>query len=261
MRYNPSAVKLCLNLTPPRRPGGRGSSLFWLAAMEYFTFETRGLGLPTARFAANPPRRGDVLAEERRRHAQSSSDVVEAVDADVLRQDVGLDVHTHQSLNGCGVLGAVEALDRHMARLRTFGMGIEIVLHPGNERIDIFLRRLRRARRRHQMSAQLAQGLLPDLRVVRRSLEVEGVERDAAGFQARVVAGDAVGVQHRAMLIGTDCGSGLTLGFLQDRGRGQQSQEGTDINEMTHDREPFCFNTKRGHGGRLDGHVPHMFVC
>ena len=51
------------------------------------------------------------------------------------------------------------------------------------------------------MSAQLAQRLLPDLRVIRRGLEVQAVQREATDLRARVVAGDAVGVQHRAMLI------------------------------------------------------------
>ena len=73
-------------------------------------------------------------------------------------------------------------------------MGIERVLHPGNERIHILLRRLGVARRRHQMSAQFAQGLLPDLRVIRRGLEVQAVQREAADLRARVVAGEAVGV-------------------------------------------------------------------
>ena len=100
-----------------------------------------------------------------------------------------------------GVLGAIQTLDRHMARLRTFGMGVEGVLHPGDERIDILLRRLRTARRRHQMSAQFAQRFLPDLRVIRGGLEVQAVQREAAGLRARVVAADAVGVQHRAMWI------------------------------------------------------------
>ncbi len=38
MRYSPSAGKSCLKRTPPRVPGGNGSSLFWFAAMEYVTF-------------------------------------------------------------------------------------------------------------------------------------------------------------------------------------------------------------------------------
>ena len=51
MRYSPSAGKLCLNLMPPRVPGGGGSSGFWLCRfgqLWYFVLETRGLGLPTA---------------------------------------------------------------------------------------------------------------------------------------------------------------------------------------------------------------------
>ena len=142
------------------------------------------------------PRSGDVLIEERGRHAQSGRNVVEAVHLDVLRQNVlRIHVHTHQSFHRCGVLGAIQALDRHIARLRTFGVGVERVLHPGDERIHILLRRLRIARRRHQMSAQLAQGLLPDPRVIRRGLEIQAVQREAADLRARVVAGEAVGVR------------------------------------------------------------------
>ena len=36
---------------PPRVPRGSGSSLFWLAAMEYFTFATWPAGSPIASFA------------------------------------------------------------------------------------------------------------------------------------------------------------------------------------------------------------------
>src|ERR1019366_6578209 len=152
---------------------------------------------------------GDVLVEERGGHAQSYRHVVKAVDPDILGQDVlCVHVHTHQSFYGGGVLGTIEALDRHMARLRTFGVGGEGVLHPVYEGIDIPLRRLGGAGGRHQVAAELAESLLPDLRVVGGALEVEGVECDAAGFQARVVAGDTVGGQHRAVWIGRGGGLG-----------------------------------------------------
>ena len=89
-----------------------------------------------------------------------------------------------------------------MARLRSPGLGVERVLHPADERIQILLRRLRTAGRRHQMSAQLAQRLLPDLRAIRCGLEVQAVQREAADLRAAVVAADAVGIQHLLMLIG-----------------------------------------------------------
>ena len=138
--------------------------------MEYFTFETRGLGLPTASFATLP-RGGDVLVQERGRHAQSNRDIVKASDLDVLRQDVRRFTSTPtKAFTDAAYSVRFRPLDRHIARLRTFGMRVERVLHPGNERIDILLRRLGLPRWRHQTSAQLAQGLLPNLRILLGSL-------------------------------------------------------------------------------------------
>ena len=103
------------------------------------------------------PGRGNVLVQECGRDAQGGRDVVEAVDLDVLRQHVlGIHVHTHQSFHRSGVLSPVEALDGHIARFRTLGVGVERALHPGRERIDVLLVRLGRARRRHQVAAELA---------------------------------------------------------------------------------------------------------
>ena len=48
------------------------------------------------------------------------------------------------------------------------------------------------ADRRHRPGAELADDLLPHLRVRRGVGDVEGVERQVAGLQAAVVAGDAV---------------------------------------------------------------------
>ena len=139
------------------------------------------------------PRRGHVLIEERGRYAQGVRDVVEAFHLDVLRQNVlRVHVHAHQGLHRRGVLGAVQALDRHIASLRTLGVGVERVLHPRDERLDILLRRLRTARRRHLIPAQLAQRLLPDLSVVRRGLKVQSFQRKTTHLCAGAVAGDAV---------------------------------------------------------------------
>ena len=148
------------------------------------------------------PRRGHVLIEERGRYAQGVRDVVEAFHLDVLRQNVlRVHVHAHQGLHRRGVLGAVQALDRHIAGLRTLGVGVERVLHPGDERLDILLRRLRTARRRHLIPAQLAQRLLPDLSVVRRGLKVQSFQRKTTHLCAGAVAGDAVRLHHLLMSI------------------------------------------------------------
>ncbi len=107
------------------------------------------------------PRRGNVLIEERGRDAQGVRDVVEALHLDILRQNfLRVHVHAHQRFHRRGVLGAVQALDRHKAGRRSFGTrvgsrGVQCVLHPGDERIDILLRRLGTAWRRHLMPAQL----------------------------------------------------------------------------------------------------------
>ena len=124
---------------------------------------------------------------------RAAGDIVKAFDLDVLRKDVlCLHVHAHQRFHRGGILGSIQALDRHIACLRTFGTRVEGVLHPGDERIDILLRGLRISRRRHQTSAQFAQRLFPDLRVLRRSLEVQTVQREPAALHARVVARGAV---------------------------------------------------------------------
>ncbi len=122
-------------------------------------------------------------------------------------------------------------------------MGVEGVLHPGSERIDILLRGLGRARWRHQTSAQLAQGLFPDLRVIRRGLQVQAVERDAAALQARVVAADAVGIQHRAMWIRRGSGGRLPHGsVLQKRQRGDQNHHSARKNETLHILQPIALS-------------------
>jgi len=204
----------------------------------------RNLRSATDREFRHLPGSGDVLIQERGGHAQSGRNVVEAVHLDVLGQDLlHFHVHTHQSLDLRGVLGAVHPLDRNITRVRTFGMGVQGILHPGDERIDILLRWLKSAGRRHQTSAQLAQGLLPDLRIIRRGLEIEAVQRDATGLHARVVAADAVSVQHRAMLIRSACRRSLPHSpVLQNRQRGDQNHQSTRKNETLHILQPIALS-------------------
>ena len=94
------------------------------------------------------------------------------------------------------------------------------------------------ADRRHRPGAELADDLLPHLRVRRRVGDVERIERQVAGLQAAVVAGDAV-VADNCRRLRRGCGgwrNGLRsrLGMLRrDRGhpeaerqKGHASREG-----------------------------------
>ena len=49
------------------------------------------------------------------------------------------------------------------------------------------------------MSSQLPKRLLPDLRVIRRGLEIQTLQHNAAHPGTGVVAGDAIGIQHLLM--------------------------------------------------------------
>ena len=53
------------------------------------------------------------------------------------------------------------------------------------------------------MSSQLPKRLLPDLRVIRRGLEIQTLQHNAADPGTGVVAGDAIGIQH--LLMGLMC--------------------------------------------------------
>ena len=76
------------------------------------------------------------------------------------------------------------------------------------------------------MSAQLAQGLFPDLRVIRRGCKIQSVQREATGLQACVVAGDAVGGHHRAMWIPRGLGK-----CLRDCRKRDRNHKRTDVDE------------------------------
>ena len=202
MRYSPSAGKLCLNRMPPRVPGGSGSSLILVGGDGVLHIRNMAGGIADREFR-NVPRSGDVLIEERGRDAQSGRDVVEAVHLDILRQDVlRIHIHAHQSFHRRGVLGAVQALDRHIAA--PFGpLGWEssvFSIQAANESTSFCggwglpgggikcPRSLRSAFSQICASSGAA-------------LEIQTVQREAADLRARVVAGDAVGGQHRVILI------------------------------------------------------------
>src|SRR5437870_4839331 len=90
------------------------------------------------------------------------------------------------------------------------------------------------------MPAQLTQSLLPDLRVITSRLEVQtiqhlAVQRQATSLQPRVVARNAVVVQHRAMLIRLWNGASL-----HNRRRGDQNQKSAHGNELLHRVQPIA---------------------
>ncbi|MEP6962493.1 MAG: hypothetical protein ABI995_10450, partial [Acidobacteriota bacterium] len=76
----------------------------------------------------------------------------------------------------------VEALNLDARGGGSLGMGVEAILHPRDERIDILRGRLREAGGRHQVSAQFAQSFFPGGRVVPNGLEIQVVERQTTGF-------------------------------------------------------------------------------
>src|SRR6185312_69843 len=145
----------------------------------------------------------EVLVEEGGRGGEGEGDIIEALDLNVLRENVFfVDVHAEQGFHGCGVLGTVQALDTYVARGRPFGMRVERRLHPRGERFDFFAGRLGGARRRHEVAAQVAQGLFPNGGVGRGVGEIEFVEGESSGFEFGVVAGDAIFVEKGAVGVG-----------------------------------------------------------
>src|SRR5205085_11137436 len=87
------------------------------------------------------------------------------------------------------------------------------------------------------------QSLLPDLRVIAGGLEVQtiqhlAVQRQATSLQPRVVARNAVGVHHRAMLIRLRHGPGL-----HNRRKGDQNQKSAHGNELLHKVQPIARST------------------
>ena len=127
------------------------------------------------------PRRFNVLFDERRLYAERRRDIVEAVDRDILRQNVlRLHINADESLYRSGILRAAHPLDPHVPSLRARGMTVQRVFEKANKGIDILLFRLIGARRRHQPSPQLADRLLPYLRMFRSLLHIRDVKSQSS---------------------------------------------------------------------------------
>ena len=87
---------------------------------------------------------------------------------------------------------------------------VERALEPANQRVDLLLRGLGRAGRRHLAPAQFAHRFLEDLGVFGYRLGAELVQEEVAGLNVLVVATEAVGLN----------GGPLRFGMLRDLVRG-----------------------------------------
>ena len=139
-------------------------------------------------------RRGQVLLEQRRRHAENVGDVVEAVAFVVRRQELGrVDLEAEQIADRVAVLGAVQAVDRRAARIRIArACAVERRGEPRDHAlVDVGLGP-RHALRRHRPGVELAHHPLPNFGVGGDVLEVARVEHHVADLRVLVVTGDAV---------------------------------------------------------------------
>ena len=170
-------------------------------------------------FVGHAARRRQVLLQERGRNTQRAGHVVETFYFYFTRQDLlGVYFHPHQFFDRGGEFGAVQSLDRHVARMfGGVGMRIDGVFKVGNQGVDRFLRGLVLPGGRHQATTQADNGFFPHLRVVTGLIEAEGVQIEAAGPIFAVMAFDAVSLQGFVQRRG--CLLGLSLGH-----RGQQRQ-------------------------------------
>ncbi len=163
-----------------------------------------------------------VALEQRRREALGVGDVVEALTDGVGRQERrDVDVHAEQVVDGAGVLGAVEALERPPAGIRVGGgMLVHACLERAHEIVERSSRRTLRPGRRHHAGAQLTHDLLDDLRRFLRPHRVEAGERQPSGLGAVAVAGGAVGGDQLALHRGAEGMPGRGRRRLTSRRRG-----------------------------------------
>ena len=163
--------------------------------------EPHDLGVGADGQAAHTPGGGQVLFEQRRRDAQHAGDVVEAVALVIGRQQVhDVDLQVEQIAHGVAVLGAVQAVDRLVSRVRRGQcLRVDPPLERGREPLQCGLVGSRHAHRRHHAAAQLHDHLFPDVRVAGGRRRVEPLERQPAGQGAGIVAGDAVPLDERLL--------------------------------------------------------------
>jgi hypothetical protein len=84
---------------------------------------------------------------------------------------------------------------RRQMRMRR---AIELILHPGEQRVERRRIRARHVRRRHQPRARLAHHDFRDVAVLAQLRQIELIKQEICGLRALVVAGDTVLVDERA---------------------------------------------------------------
>ena len=147
--------------------------------------------------AADAPGRRQVALHQRRREREGAREVVEPV-AGVVggQQRLGIDVEGQEVADGVGVLGPVQAVRRHPARLDGRGGGaVELGLEPPAELVEGRPGGTRPAGRGHHAAAQLQDHPLPDVGRLADAGHVRGVESEPPRLQPLVVAGDAVPIE------------------------------------------------------------------
>jgi hypothetical protein len=142
----------------------------------------------------------DVLVDEVRRHLQRGGVVVEvALQVVVGQQGPCIDVQPEQVADGVLVLAPIQAAQRHASGRRSrVGRGVNLLFQPGDERRDRLIVRALRAGGRHQATAQLANHLLSNLRML-RCAQIQPAQHQTALLRAVVVAAKAELIDYCAL--------------------------------------------------------------
>ena len=163
--------------------------------------EIRGPGA-TDHESADLAGRRQIPLHEQGRDREDVRIVVEPMDVGVVsrQQRPRIDLEAEQVADGVDVLGPIQTMDCGPAGI---GMcrrrAVERGLQPGRELGPGRRIGPRSPGGRHRAGAQLAHHLLPHFRAPADVGEVGGVELEPGGPQTRVVTGDAVSVEERAL--------------------------------------------------------------
>ena len=147
-----------------------------------------------------------------------------------------------------------------MARHGCLAALVDGALEPANQRVDLLLRGLATAGRRHEAPPQFVHGGLEDLGVLGHGLCGEPVEHDVAGANDGVVATDAVALhdgpllfrRRRELLFGRRCELVRALG--KDDVGNRDDTDGTrnadkkssEFHTSHHDLRLFMLQENRG---------------
>src|SRR5262249_56721496 len=116
------------------------------------------------------------------------------------RRDV--DVEIEEIANDVGVLGPVQTMEDNRAWIDARRrLAIELGFEKVAQRLVVGERRTADIRRRHHARAELAHDPFPDVWMIACRREIEMFERKVRGLQPVVMAGDAVLVERRAVLL------------------------------------------------------------